>query len=356
MLRVLVLNLGILFFQLFTVNSAFAQDESEIDSNVWFPTQVQYNQVYQSGNGNFYFWFKNTGKDTLRLRHVSSTGGNTCPNYSREPVLPGEWSVIHIKYDTHRIGRISTQHNAYFQNIEKPFSLHLKGIVYSGEIKTSDLINPRVRMYFAIPTVDTVKQGEPLSYEIEVFNPDLTDHHLTGLEAIHQYYSIEDLVVVDKFPIVVPKESSARIHVKVKTEGSSWNYLNLLSFRTDENCTEPFISTYLSGVATSDKYAEITFESTLYEQTYNYGDRSDTSYTFTNTGNQPLIISNVRYSGGAMIRSYPREPIMPGESGIIRVGYDTRRAGSFNRTFTISSNARNKAVVLHLRGKVLPKD
>ena len=100
---------------------------------------------------------------------------------------------------------------------------------------------------------------------------------------------------------------------------------------------------------------QITFENTLHE----YGDiyvGSDGSFAFefVNTGNEPLILSKPRSSCGCTVPSWPKEPILPGESNEIKVTYNTRKAGAFNKTVTIYSNATNKkTIVLRIKGKVM---
>lgn len=100
---------------------------------------------------------------------------------------------------------------------------------------------------------------------------------------------------------------------------------------------------------------EITFK-TL---DHNYGEivlNSDGAYefSFTNTGDEPLILSKPRSSCGCTVPAWPKEPILPGETNKIKVTYNTNRQGSFNKTVTIYSNAKNKAaVVLRIKGKVI---
>jgi hypothetical protein len=102
---------------------------------------------------------------------------------------------------------------------------------------------------------------------------------------------------------------------------------------------------------------QISFETTLHD----YGDimlNSDGSFdfNFTNTGNEPLILSKPRSSCGCTIPSWPKEPILPGESNVIKVTYNTKKAGPFNKTVTVYSNAKgNSSVVLRIKGKVLTK-
>jgi Protein of unknown function (DUF1573). len=50
-------------------------------------------------------------------------------------------------------------------------------------------------------------------------------------------------------------------------------------------------------------------------------------FTFTNTGNEPLVIKSAKGSCGCTVPTYPQEPIMPGETKTIDVSYDTNRPG-----------------------------
>ena len=102
---------------------------------------------------------------------------------------------------------------------------------------------------------------------------------------------------------------------------------------------------------------EITFKKT----THNYGEiyvGSDgkCEFEFVNTGNEPLILNKPKSSCGCTVPTWPREPILPGESNKVVVTYNTHHPGSFNKTVTIYSNAaNNKSVVLRIRGKVISK-
>jgi hypothetical protein len=62
-------------------------------------------------------------------------------------------------------------------------------------------------------------------------------------------------------------------------------------------------------------------------------------FKFTNTGTAPLIISNAQGSCGCTVPTYPKEPIMPGEKGEIKVKYDTQRVGAFTKYVTLTTNA-----------------
>ncbi len=78
---------------------------------------------------------------------------------------------------------------------------------------------------------------------------------------------------------------------------------------------------------------------------WNYGTVAHKStgyrfFKFTNTGNGPLVISNAKGSCGCTVPDWPREPIMPGEAGYIKVKYDTNRVGAMTKYVTLTTNAQ----------------
>lgn len=76
-------------------------------------------------------------------------------------------------------------------------------------------------------------------------------------------------------------------------------------------------------------------------------------FTFKNIGNAPLIIDKVKGSCGCTVPTKPEGPIMPGETGEIKVKYATNRVGGFSKTVTITSNATEPRKVVRVKGIVL---
>ena len=84
------------------------------------------------------------------------------------------------------------------------------------------------------------------------------------------------------------------------------------------------------------------------------GPKVETEFIFTNTGSEPLIISNAKGSCGCTVPSWPKTPIAPGEIGVIKVVYNTaRRPGNFTKTITLTSNADTPSKVIKIRGSVV---
>ncbi len=76
-------------------------------------------------------------------------------------------------------------------------------------------------------------------------------------------------------------------------------------------------------------------------------------FEFTNTGNEPLIISKVNSSCGCTIPKKPEAPILPGDTGEIEVKYDTNRVNPIRKTITVISNAETPTVALKIKGEVI---
>lgn len=102
--------------------------------------------------------------------------------------------------------------------------------------------------------------------------------------------------------------------------------------------------------------AVITFEKTTHDYGTIYKGSDGTCYfPFTNTGKEPLILDRPRSSCGCTVPTWPKKPILPGKNDTIKVTYDTRRMGRIHKTVSISSNAKNKKVLLTIKGKVVAK-
>ncbi len=76
-------------------------------------------------------------------------------------------------------------------------------------------------------------------------------------------------------------------------------------------------------------------------------------FKFTNTGNAPIVITDAKGSCGCTVPTYPKNVILPGETGEINVKYATDRIGAFTKTVTLTSNASEPSKVLRIKGEVL---
>lgn len=79
------------------------------------------------------------------------------------------------------------------------------------------------------------------------------------------------------------------------------------------------------------------------------------TFMFENTGEQALIISNVKPSCGCTTPDYSKEPIKKGEKGFIKATYNAHNGGVFEKTITVTANTEEQNIVLRIKGEVLPK-
>ncbi len=101
--------------------------------------------------------------------------------------------------------------------------------------------------------------------------------------------------------------------------------------------------------------SEIEFET----MTYDFGKIPFSSdgtcaFKFSNTSEETLIINVVRTSCGCTNPEWPKDPIEPGKSGEIKVTYNTKITGSFQKSITVFCNASNSPVKLLIKGEVQP--
>ena len=123
-----------------------------------------------------------------------------------------------------------------------------------------------------------------------------------------------------------------------------------------------FVSLALTTLNAQDNRTQETPKNgpkiTFNELEHNYGTiqkggDGNCEFTFTNDGNEPLILTGVRASCGCTTPTWTKEPVMPGKTGTIKVRYNTNNVGSFTKTITVTSNAVNASrSTLKIKGKV----
>lgn len=103
--------------------------------------------------------------------------------------------------------------------------------------------------------------------------------------------------------------------------------------------------------------AEISFRVNSHEFGYIKEDGGPISYNFvfTNTGNAPLIIYNVRTSCGCAHPEFPKNPIQAGQTDSVKVTYIPRgRPGAFDKVISVKSNGGSPK--LRIKGVVIPAE
>lgn len=75
-------------------------------------------------------------------------------------------------------------------------------------------------------------------------------------------------------------------------------------------------------------------------------------FKFSNKGDAPIIISEVKPTCGCSIADYTKKPVKPGESGVIKVVFNAEARGPFTKSFIIKSNTKTPVKNLTIKGTV----
>ena len=100
--------------------------------------------------------------------------------------------------------------------------------------------------------------------------------------------------------------------------------------------------------------AQIKFDKT----THNFGNFSEKepvvscTFTFSNVGEQPLVINQAVASCGCTVPEYTKTPIQPGEKGEIKVTYNGtgKFPGHFKKSITVRTNGAVEMTRLYIEG------
>ena len=115
----------------------------------------------------------------------------------------------------------------------------------------------------------------------------------------------------------------------------------------------------------AEKLKELALKDTttvqVIDTVYNFGKTTDGekveyNYRFKNTGSKSLVITSATASCGCTVPQKPEKPISPGDTGFIKVVFDSKgRVGSAHKTITVVSNAKPGFPELLLTGEVVAK-
>jgi hypothetical protein len=122
------------------------------------------------------------------------------------------------------------------------------------------------------------------------------------------------------------------------------------------------LSAQTQTIVTADPNAPvITFQTEVIDfGNVAQGSEAIRTFTFTNTGKSPLIISSIKGACGCTTfpESWPKDPIPPGGTATFKVKYDTSiRVGMFDKKIMVASNASNSVggvVEVKIKGNVIP--
>ncbi|RZJ28972.1 MAG: DUF1573 domain-containing protein [Flavobacterium sp.] len=104
------------------------------------------------------------------------------------------------------------------------------------------------------------------------------------------------------------------------------------------------------------KYPAMTFSEMEHDfGNINQGDKVNYTFKFKNTGEADLQIEDAHGSCGCTIPDYPKEKIAPGESGEIKVSFNSAgKTGNQHKTVTLTTNTESGSELLHITASINP--
>lgn len=79
---------------------------------------------------------------------------------------------------------------------------------------------------------------------------------------------------------------------------------------------------------------------------------ADVTFTVKNGGASPLVMTAAKSSCGCTVAEFTKEPIKPGETGIVKATYNAAHAGAFTKTVTVTFDGFTSPDVLTIKGEV----
>ncbi len=118
--------------------------------------------------------------------------------------------------------------------------------------------------------------------------------------------------------------------------------------QTADNETNSNNNDNINSINITDGVPEFKFEET--EKNFGeliQGEKASHIFEFTNVGNAPLVIDNIKTSCGCTVPEYTEKPIEPNEKGEIKITFNTAgKKGSQHKSITILSNTENFELVI----------
>ena len=115
-----------------------------------------------------------------------------------------------------------------------------------------------------------------------------------------------------------------------------------------------FILCIVSSAVAFGQHAELSFDKKVHKfDTVREGEQLEHTFTFTNKGDAPLILSNYKVECTCTKAEFEKRPFAPGESGTVKVTFDTTgKIGWQYRAVQLFSNAKKNPSEVEIRVKV----
>jgi len=328
-------------------------------------TSFNFGEMQESGGLQIHkFEFTNTGGEALIIQNVSTSCGCTTPEWTKEPVKPGQKGFVSAAYNP--VGRpgsfekyITVQSNAEPSIVKLTINGNVAPKPLSVEDQYKFAFGP-VRMDMNHLSFGTVYKGQLQVKQVKVINTSAQPQSLK-FENIPAHISVKvtpaTLAPNQKGIVEVSYISSKKddwgfiidrmdIYVNGKTENT---FKLVVSANLEEDFTK--ISADEKAKAPNISFAQNTFDFGKLKK----GESASFEYSFTNTGKSNLLIRKVTAACGCTAVITSADMIPAGKTGTIKTTFNSAgKSGQQNKTITVLTNSpENPKVILWVRGEVI---
>lgn len=351
---------SIILFLFFQFNLAFGQGTIiEFES----PEHNFGTVKEEDGSVVYEFKFTNKGMVPAIIVNVQASCGCTTPEWSKDPVLPGQTGFIKAEYNPINRPGVFEKTLTVTANTEPPTTiLKIKGMV-SPKPKLNEYADTigYLRMPSRVLNFGNITTKEPVSKDFKIYNDGKTPIVFSNPSQLPKFLRVEFV------PSPLPPKSTGMI--KITYDAKLKNDFGLTSDAliiptNDEKQPKKILSV---TATITEHFPEMSPEQLenapkieFDKVSYDFGDMKEGSvasceFLFTNKGKDDLIIRKVKGGCTCLAASASRNLLKPGESSRVKVSYNTRnRNGKESKSVVVFSNdPTNSSQVLTVQGNIL---
>ena len=340
--------------------------------------------IWQDSRHEFIFTFTNTGDAPLFIESAKGSCGCTIPEYSKNPVAPGEKGQIKAIYSPGKQKSQQVKTISITANTEPRITrLKIKAFVRAHEDgldleEPDEIVKGPSSLQFETEEHDfgEVSQGKKMGYSFKFKNVNSEPVTIRNVKSSCGCM----MVSWPKEPIVPNGEGELKLIYDTGSQGGTERKSITVVYGDPEEVTVLKIKARVYPkeeledlLEVFDPLAEVqeqikehrqgpvtTVQFDRYEMDLgqvSQGTENEMIFSFTNTGDEPLVIHSAKGSCGCTVPYFPKDPIMPGEQSEVHAVYSPgKQKGLQNKTLTIVANTDPDNIILRVKAEVLEVD
>ncbi len=327
-----------------------------------------FGKVSQEHPATYRFQFINTGNKPVVIHDVKSSCGCTTPTWTKRPVPPGAKGYISVEYRTlNAPGKFVKTIYVYSNAKNSPIKLTIKGEVLEKKSSVEEIypfnFGDGLRMTDRFVNFGVLFKDQTRTKTIKIYNSSSANITIKVAQNRLPVY-----VTAQVNPQTIPPRGTATLRVTFDANKcNDWDFVRgRVLFVINGKL---YYRNWLDASAViRERFTEeqkknppiITFDEDHYDfGTIKQGDVITHEFKFKNTGKGPLLIRKVTTSCGCTTTFYTRDTIKPGQSGVLRVKFNsTGKMGKQQKIITVVTNSPDPAsnrVFLRVTGNVVPR-